>query len=177
MEGWVTVIGSVGGLLTLVIGALGTWWLKIKQQDATTRQDDAKSKREELELQYKLKREDTEEARRQRKEDADEDEKKRDALIAEYQQLQATLRKDIEARGKALHDVRDMCHELSARLGLTDEQLRICQKRLAECDEERGELRRQLGACREALRRAGLWPFPTDVAPDAGGDARKGGAT
>lgn len=36
VQGWVAVLGAVGTLATVVIGALGTWWLKIYNKRSDT---------------------------------------------------------------------------------------------------------------------------------------------
>src|SRR5688572_14745263 len=78
----VALLGAVGTFLTVVLAALGGWWLKIKQQNANTARQ--------------VKRDDTAEERRQRRDE-----------IGELYKIIAIKDKDHEDNRQQIHDLRD----------------------------------------------------------------------
>lgn len=155
VENWVHIAEGVVAAASVAAVFIFGWWVKIKAEQRNDEREDYRFKQEQIEAERKRIKEDTEEARRQKKEDDENEDKKANAIIEEYRQLQALMRKDKEADRKMLHEVRDQCHTLASKVMALEAQHDACLQ-------EKEALKRQAAMFKEALRRAGLWPWPTD---------------
>jgi uncharacterized protein HemX len=130
-------------MLVVIIGALGTWWLKSRDKDIETRKLESQTRLSELELQHKLKREDNQEEKKRRKDIMDE----KDELIHQ-------LHRDLETQREELHKLRNESNSLRLRVEL--------------CEQERRYMGRQITALLMACRDANIKvAMPVDPPPSS----------
>lgn len=135
-EGWGAA--AVAGLAVAIIGALGTWALKLWDKSIEAKKIQGEARLKEMELQHKLTKQDTEDVRRQSKLLLEE----KDAVIAEQQD-------QLEEQRQLLHKERDAAQTVKNEMY----EMRI---KVELCDKDRMYLRKMCLALYDAIKSAGI---------------------